>query len=930
MTGGVGACPVRCRIPSQDKAQGGSRRRHSTRPALRVAGPREQRVLSRSDCATRVVRVTRWKSGARLGGPTDRPAAGHCRPELVGDRPSGLRGRFVSQTSLPDPPGVDGVDRRVSEGRGCCSRGVPARLSAGGSCPDPVFFGSSRRVRRLAGCSSRMDERAATVGSEELLAHAGWVRALARRLARDHESAEDLVQETWLTALRKPPRRGPDLRGWLARVVTNSARRQGRADRRRLERETRAHRDAQEPSGAELILEVEEQQTIGRVVLQLAEPYRSVILRHYWRGETPAQIARRTGTSSATVRSQLARGRAELRKALACHYGSDARSMYAGLLTAAGPSRLSWITPWVQGALIVKQSEKLGWIAAAGLGLALVGAGWNALSTGDGAGSVTEAAAAPGLEPLEPEPQVDDTLAATASSSTDARREVTIPSERAALEPTPAPTRVVARFVDSSGGPIAGATLRLEQGHHAATSEADGRVELTVPGSAIQHWNERQRPTSFVAEREGCATRFLLATPSAGMDTDLGELVLEPGGSLAGVVVDGANNLLDDVRVVATGVELKASIETLRSQGPETWAESNFPSSVSERGQFVVRGVPVGHARLWARVEGTGWVISEPIVVRPRSETGGLRIVLRALSPADLIRGVVHDPDGNPVSRAQVTYQFPSTSYGVRYTSTGEDGRFEIIAEVRKAHDLSVEDHENRLRPTIVRGVEPGSDEITIVLPAARWLRVAVIDAETDEPLTEPWIYTHGEDTLEYDSRAAHESDDLGVGGHLVRIPQNSFTLHVRQDGYERWELGPLDPATAPENLEARLAPLAGVSGRVTFLGNPVEGATVQLLRATQAKTSTISYGFRMRLDPFGGASALTGPDGRFSIGATEAGAFLLIVTKAGLAVGERGPLAVDPRHDMTDVDIALVHGGAIEGVVLVPPGRDPAGNLVS
>jgi len=32
----------------------------------------------------------------------------------------------------------------------------------------------------------------------------------------------------------------------------------------------------------------------------------------------------------------------------------------------------------------------------------------------------------------------------------------------------------------------------------------------------------------------------------------------------------------------------------------------------------------------------------------------------------------------------------------------------------------------------------------------------------------------------------------------------------------------------------------------------------------------------------------------------------------------------------MTDVDIALVHGGTIEGVVLVPPGRDPAGNLVS
>ncbi len=30
----------------------------------------------------------------------------------------------------------------------------------------------------------------------ELLAHAGWVRALARRLTQDEAAADDLVQET--------------------------------------------------------------------------------------------------------------------------------------------------------------------------------------------------------------------------------------------------------------------------------------------------------------------------------------------------------------------------------------------------------------------------------------------------------------------------------------------------------------------------------------------------------------------------------------------------------------------------------------------------------------------------------------------------------------------------------------------------------------
>ena len=40
---------------------------------------------------------------------------------------------------------------------------------------------------------------------EDLLRHSAWVQALARTLVRDADLAEDLVQETWLAALRRPP-----------------------------------------------------------------------------------------------------------------------------------------------------------------------------------------------------------------------------------------------------------------------------------------------------------------------------------------------------------------------------------------------------------------------------------------------------------------------------------------------------------------------------------------------------------------------------------------------------------------------------------------------------------------------------------------------------------------------------------------------------
>jgi DNA-directed RNA polymerase specialized sigma24 family protein len=36
---------------------------------------------------------------------------------------------------------------------------------------------------------------------EDLLANAGWAKALARQLVRDDASADDLVQRTWVAAL---------------------------------------------------------------------------------------------------------------------------------------------------------------------------------------------------------------------------------------------------------------------------------------------------------------------------------------------------------------------------------------------------------------------------------------------------------------------------------------------------------------------------------------------------------------------------------------------------------------------------------------------------------------------------------------------------------------------------------------------------------
>ena len=167
--------------------------------------------------------------------------------------------------------------------------------------------------------------------AEELLQHTAWVRALALRLLDDRESADDIVQETWLATLRRPPRDRESLRPWLAAVVHNLARLRRRSDRRRLARERASAAGEAVPSTERLVEFEAERRRLVEGVLRLREPYRSAVLQRYWQGLSPAEIARRHGVPSSTVRSRLERAHRQLRADLERRTG-DARGTLRSLL----------------------------------------------------------------------------------------------------------------------------------------------------------------------------------------------------------------------------------------------------------------------------------------------------------------------------------------------------------------------------------------------------------------------------------------------------------------------------------------------------------------------------------------------------------------------------------------------------------------------
>jgi len=165
-----------------------------------------------------------------------------------------------------------------------------------------------------------------------LLNQAPWIRALAQSLVRDPNTADDLVQETWVSALEHRPDAESSLRGWVTTVLRNHLGKLRRGEDRRRGREQAASRPESTPAVLDVVQRAGTHKSLVEAVLALEEPYRETILMRYFEQLSYAEIAQRTGVAEATVNSRLTRGLARLRERLDREHGGR-----DGLLAALIP-----------------------------------------------------------------------------------------------------------------------------------------------------------------------------------------------------------------------------------------------------------------------------------------------------------------------------------------------------------------------------------------------------------------------------------------------------------------------------------------------------------------------------------------------------------------------------------------------------------------
>ncbi|MFN0057731.1 MAG: RNA polymerase sigma factor [Planctomycetota bacterium] len=196
------------------------------------------------------------------------------------------------------------------------------------------------------------------VSIRELIDNRGWLSKLAQRLIRDPHAAEDAVQETLLIAVDRTPLAvggSASLRAWLTKVLRSRINLLRRGESRRYLREQRAVMlQARRPDLAS-IADVEDRLELTRRVLDavsaLDETHRRVLMLTCYYDVSAAEIARECGVPSSTIRSQLQRAIAMVRRKLDRDY-KDRKTWAVALSPLASASPLLEASRWTTASLL--------------------------------------------------------------------------------------------------------------------------------------------------------------------------------------------------------------------------------------------------------------------------------------------------------------------------------------------------------------------------------------------------------------------------------------------------------------------------------------------------------------------------------------------------------------------------------------------------
>jgi protocatechuate 3,4-dioxygenase beta subunit len=410
---------------------------------------------------------------------------------------------------------------------------------------------------------------------------------------------------------------------------------------------------------------------------------------------------------------------------------------------------------------------------------------------------------------------------------------------------------------------------RLPAGRFDLEAQAEGFAPLVVPGVAV----------------EG----------KAGARVDLGTVVLPPGMTVEGTVVDPQGRPLEGAHVAVQPTDfLSMPAFSLREE----------PAKTGPDGRFAISGLREGR-RIDLQAWKEGYLQGAAVVVDV-PPPGPVRIVLE---PGARIAGRVVTEDGKPIAGAGVYASHGEGGLGrgrgrMGAGRTDEMGRFELgglepgrlvlravapgylAAEARVEAVAGEEAPEVRIvlrRGAVVTGRVLGPDGAPV--PGA--------DVRVLQTSREDVLFAMARESARTDAEGRYRLEGVEEGRRSIVASHESFQRAVKD----------LDVQAGENRLDLQLGQGQAVAGRIVDpAGRPVPGARVVL--------STQGFGYGGE----GMAEAASEEDGSFRFPSVASGTYGLSASKEGYAPGALpDPIQVGGAP-VTGLEVRLATGGTIRG----------------
>jgi protocatechuate 3,4-dioxygenase beta subunit/5-hydroxyisourate hydrolase-like protein (transthyretin family) len=475
--------------------------------------------------------------------------------------------------------------------------------------------------------------------------------------------------------------------------------------------------------------------------------------------------------------------------------------------------------------------------------------------------------------------------------------------------------QAVGMVLDGSRAGVAGAQVRLRPAassdpmarlRNAMNPDATDRIEGTTDAKGRYTVSHLPPGTYDVTvQARGFATLTVpgLAIPEGQGMTDLGTVVLSPGATLEGRVVDPAGQPIEgaEVRAVAGGAGGMTLRFMSRDQGaPDAFTAADGSFRLEDRSPGESLDLAVSHPSY-----GPG---NAPGVTVPTQEP--VRIVLQ---PMTRVSGRTVSKDGKGIAGADVTLtEITPMSFGGmsrmrpgnwKRTVTDADGAFSFAAVSPGAIEVRAE--APRYQAAELQGIEAKAGQelagLELLLPPAASVEGRVLSPDGRPVPGAEVTVVQSDSVTGFGFSGLYAQTDGDGRYNLEGVPPGPRTLEARANGYRRAVRDLEVTAGAANTADLTLERGFEVSGRVIDeAGNPVASAQLTMIAGS---------------DFFSGAlSNLSGADGSFHFAGVQEGTFRLMARKAGYAANSQGDTVTVAGASVNGVEVKLTAGGTISG----------------